>query len=245
MEHAFSAAELLNAWEQARCLPLAEAALSLLALTEPEISHEHRAQFSIGRRDAGLLKLRERIFGSSMTGRASCPVCGQPMEMNFTVADVQAAPPPEVAEQFAMNCDGHEIRFRLPNSGDLAALVPGEDTAIQKQRLMQRCVLSATQNGHVFDAHQLSESTVNALSERMSELDPQGDVQLALSCPQCSHRWNAPLDLASFVWSEIHAWAVRLLRDVHVLASAYGWREADILAMSQLRREAYLELIER
>ncbi len=58
----------------------------------------------------------------------------------------------------------------------------------------------------------------------MSELDPQGDVQIALSCPQCSHRWHAPLDIVSFVWSEIHAWAVRLLRDVHALASAYGWR---------------------
>jgi hypothetical protein len=245
MEHAFSAAELLNAWEQARCLPLVDGTLSLLALMEPGISQEQLAQFSIGRRDAGLLKLRERIFGSSMTGRANCPVCGQSMEMNFTIADVQAAPTSEAAEEFAMSFAGHEIRFRLPNSGDLATLVPGGDAAIQKQRLIQRCVLSATQNGHALDAHQLSESAVSALSERMSELDPQGDVQLALSCPQCSHSWNAPLDLASFVWSEIHAWAVRLLRDVHVLASAYGWREADILAMSTMRREVYLELIER
>ena len=45
-----------------------------------------------------------------------------------------------------------------------------------------------------------------------------------LTCPQCSHHWHAPLDIVSFVWSEIHAWAVRLLHDVHALALAYGWR---------------------
>jgi hypothetical protein len=47
----------------------------------------------------------------------------------------------------------------------------------------------------------------------------------------------------SFLWSEIHSWAQRLLRDVHAIAAAYGWREGDILAMNPLRRQAYLELI--
>jgi hypothetical protein len=51
------------------------------------------------------------------------------------------------------------------------------------------------------------------------------------------------LDIASYLWSEIHAWAGRMLRDVHALAAAYGWREADILAMSPWRRQAYLEMI--
>jgi hypothetical protein len=33
------------------------------------------------------------------------------------------------------------------------------------------------------------------------------------------------------------------LRDVHELASAYGWRESEILALSPQRRQAYLELV--
>ena len=36
---------------------------------------------------------------------------------------------------------------------------------------------------------------------------------------------------------------VRFLRDVHTLASTYGWREADILALSPWRRQYYLALI--
>jgi len=242
---ALTANEILNAWEQAQSLSPAERALSLLALAETGTSRDKLAQLSIGRRDGVLLKLREKIFGSRMTGRSNCPACGQPMEMSFLVADVQAGPSPGSAESFTATFGEHQISFRLPNSGDLATLISGGDVEPQKRRLIQRCVLQATRNGEPLTADQLAEDAVSALSERMSELDPQGDVQLALSCPQCSHRWRAPLDVASFVWSEIQAWAVRLLRDVHVLATAYGWREAEILAMSPWRRQAYIELIER
>jgi hypothetical protein len=77
----------------------------------------------------------------------------------------------------------------------------------------------------------------------MVQADPQADVQLALTCPACGHQWEATFDIASFFWSEIDSWAHRILREVHTLASAYGWREADILAMSPQRRQLYLEMV--
>ncbi len=245
MEHALSAAELLNVWERAQSLPPTEGALLLMASADAGTSREKVAQLSIGRRDAELLRLREKLFGSRMAGRTDCPACGQPMEMNFSVAEIQAPPSPESAEHFSADFGDYEIGFRLPNSSDLATLVPGEDVATQKRGLAQRCVVNATRAGQPLAADQLPENVVSSLSERMSELDPQADVQLALTCPQCSHQWQAPLDIVSFVWSEIHAWAMRLLRDVHVLASSYGWSEAEILALSPWRRQAYLELVQQ
>jgi hypothetical protein len=77
----------------------------------------------------------------------------------------------------------------------------------------------------------------------MAELDPQSDVELSLSCPNCGHAWRAPLDIASYFWSEVEAWAQRLLLEVHQLARGYGWSERDILAMSARRRRAYLEML--
>jgi uncharacterized protein (UPF0212 family) len=205
---------------------------------------EDLAELKIGERDARLLELRENVFGSGIAGRTDCPACRQSIEMNFTVSEIQTVPGPQVSENYAAKFGKYEISFRLPNSNDLAALVPDDDDlALKKRRLVQMCILNAKCSGEFFAADQLGEDTVTALSERMSELDPQGDVQLALTCPLCSHHWDAPLDIVSFVWSEIHAWAVRLLRDVHVLASSYGWGEADILALSPWRRQAYLELI--
>ena len=61
-------------------------------------------------------------------------------------------------------------------------------------------------------------------------------------CPACDHRWSTVFDIASYLWSEIHAWAKRLLRTVDTLARTYAWREADILALSPSRRQIYLEL---
>ena len=79
----------------------------------------------------------------------------------------------------------------------------------------------------------------------MAEADPQADVQLALVCPACGHTWQATFEIVSFLWAELSAWAERTLADVHALASTYGWREADILAMSARRRQRYLELAGR
>ena len=79
--------------------------------------------------------------------------------------------------------------------------------------------------------------------DQMALADPQADVQLNLSCPACNHHWQSVFDIVSFFWSEIHAWAQRTLREIHALASAYGWREADILALSPRRRQLYLEMI--
>ncbi len=79
----------------------------------------------------------------------------------------------------------------------------------------------------------------------MNRADPQADVQLNLSCPSCNHNWQMVFDIVSFFWSEIHTWAQQMLREVHILASAYGWYEADILVMSPSRRQFYLQMVGR
>jgi hypothetical protein len=53
----------------------------------------------------------------------------------------------------------------------------------------------------------------------------------------------APFDIVSHLWTELDAWARRMLREVHALAATYGWSEAEILRMSATRRRAYLDLI--
>jgi hypothetical protein len=245
MGNAPSAADLLNVWERGRSQAPMDRTLSLLTLGHSGTKSEDFARLRIGERDARLLELRGRVFGSRIAGRADCPACGESIEMSFTISEIQSMPASDVPETCTAKFGKYEINFRLPDSNDLATIVPGGDIATQKRRLVQSCVLDAKYSGQPVAANQLPEDTVAALSERMSELDPQGDVQLALSCPQCSHRWQAPLDIASFMWKELHAWATQLLRDVHVLASAYGWNEADILGMSPWRRQAYLEFIEQ
>ncbi len=85
---------------------------------------------------------------------------------------------------------------------------------------------------------------VAAVEDRIAALDPQADIQLALSRPACGHRWQAAFDILSFLWTELGEWAARTLRDVHRLALAYGWSERDILALSPVRRRHYLGMLD-
>ena len=245
---ALTAPQLLAVWERGWTQMLPQRALTLLAAACPGTSPDELAQWSIGRRDASLLKLREWAFGSRLSCIAVCPECGERLELTFETGDIRAEEDPdpvEAREPLFLSLDGYEIHFRLPNSLDLAALSSDGDLAETRTQLLDRCLISAEHDGEVLAASELSDEIFEAVVAYMTKADPQGDVQLTLTCPACSHRWQMTFDILSYFWNEINVWAQRILRDVHLLASAYGWREADILSLSPLRRQVYLQMAKR
>jgi hypothetical protein len=90
---------------------------------------------------------------------------------------------------------------------------------------------------------QLSAEVLNKLAARMAECDPRAEALLALRCPVCGHTWQTIFDIVTFLWHEISTSAKRLLMEVHALASAYKWSEADILSISPARRQFYLNTV--
>jgi hypothetical protein len=244
-----TASELLDVWERGAPQPPAQQVLTLLAAANPGTLPEPLWELSIGQRDARLLLLREWTFGAQLMGLATCPKCGVCLEMSFTTRDIRLhdrslkEENEETLGVFSLIVAEYEVSFRLPNSLDLAATADQEDLAAARARLLQRCLLAVRHNGVEITSSQLPAPIVEAISERMAQADPQADVQLALTCPTCGYQWGATFDIASFFWSEIDAWAPRILSEVHTLARAYGWREADILAMSPRRRQLYLEMV--
>jgi hypothetical protein len=235
--------EWLNIWEVGLTQRPAAWALALLAAACPDLPAPMLAQLSIGQRDARLLSLRESLFGSQMATLTECPLCDEQLELTFELQDIRTSPQADPVEASVLCLGEWQVRFRLPNSLDLLAVAGLQDIATARQALYQRCILHAEQGGEAMSVDRVPEDVVARVSAQMAQLDPQGDVQLALTCPACAHQWLANLDIARFLWAELDAWALRMLRDVHSLAAAYGWREADILAMSPWRRQIYLELI--
>ncbi len=227
---ALSSAELLDVWERGAALPPVQRAVALLAAGCPE-PPEALADWSVGRRDAGLLELRERTFGPRLAAVADCPGCGERLELAFDAEEIRAAPGAAEEEIAVAHGDG-EVRVRLPTSRDLAAVADAEDG---RRALLRRCLLA--------EAGELPDDLIETIEERMAEADPQARVLLDLSCPACSRRWQAPFDIDAYFWSELDAWARRTLREVHALASAYGWSEAEILGMSAPRRHLYLGMV--
>ena len=247
-----SATELLYVWEQGQGQPAVTHALLLLALARPG---EAVAKLSIGRRDALLLTLRELLFGPRLLSIAVCPQCSQKLELDFEVSQIRAASDDVQPETLTVVTGEYEARFRLPNSGDLAAVALNNDvqrgstpTGDASEILLARCLLEVRQNGGkppvpADSLRDLPASLIEAIEEEMGLADPQANVRLDLTCACCGHRWPTVFDIASYLWSEIDDWAHRILREVHMLASAYGWREADILKMSARRRQMYLQML--
>jgi len=241
---ALSAGELLTVWEHGVSQLPSQRALALLAAAcANETPPDRLAHLSIGQRDERLLDLRERTFGQHLAAISACPACSEVLEFTVNAADIRVAPASKPAETIGLAHAGYELQFRLPNTLDLVTVDQSADRQTNSQILLKRCLTFARCAGAEVPAEDLPSEVVAAVSERMAEADPQADVQLDLACPQCEHRWHSPLDIVSFFWSEINALALRLLNDVHALASAYGWSEAAILALAPTRRQAYLDLI--
>lgn len=239
-----SAAELLTTWERGLTGTPVDRALLLLASACSPVTLEELERLPVGERDRRLLALREQTFGPHLTSQTSCPRCGEHLEMSFAVADVVAEGGAD-GDTFTLKSGGYEIELRLPDSRDLRELSSrGEPLEEGRWLLLERCVRSARRKGRKVSAGKLPSQVVRAVAERLAAADPQAAAELALSCPGCAHRWQAPFDIAAFFWTELDAWAKRLLRDVHTLARAYGWNEAEILALTPLRRQCYLEMVQ-
>jgi hypothetical protein len=240
----FSPQDLLRAWEVGESQHPVDRALTLLSTAWPDLTRDELVSLSIGQRDGRLLDLREHTLGPNLDATARCPRCAERLEFVVAVADLRVASEPDDPgqETYKVITDGLELRFRLPNSRDLAASLGCRGPASARKLLAQRCVLGGRRNGEDVDVEELSAEALSGLAHEMADCDPQAEVLLDLHCPACDHGWRAPFDILVFFWSEVAAQANRLLREVDALARAYGWREAEILGMSAQRRQVYLEM---
>jgi len=244
---ALSASGLLAVWEQGRALAASDRALCLLAWAQADADADAAAvaRLPVGARDAALLDLRERLFGSPLGCVVACPACGERLEFACDTADLRRPPPADAPAAARAAADGYEVVLRPPTTADLAAVTaarPATDTAAVAD-LLARCVVSARREEREVAVATLPPLILAAAERQLERLDPQARVTIALSCPACGHTWDDLFDIVDFVWTEIDAWARRTLAEIHGLASAYGWREPEILALSAARRRLYLEMI--
>ncbi|MCB0003126.1 MAG: phage baseplate protein [Anaerolineae bacterium] len=249
------ASDLLAAWEDGTAQHPIQRGLTLLAAAWPELPEPVLSQMSIGQRDGALLTLREQLFGPLLAGLALCPHCREQLDLAFQVDDIRAPLPPADAAAgmasatqpgFHLAVDGYQVQYRLPTSADLLAVAAAGDAVAAHQALLQRCVLALQQDGVDATGPALAglpDFVAQALAAQMEAADPQGNVQLALDCPACGHHWLQTFDILTYLWREIDDWAQRTLREVHLLASAYGWSEPAILGLSARRRHIYLEMV--
>jgi hypothetical protein len=240
---------LLQAWEDGRDASPGERGLILLRLAAPTLPDENRESLTVGRRDAILLDLFERLFGDTATALAGCPKCGEQLELDVPLAGIRVPLPDHCLDRFSLIWAGHEIAYRLPRTRDLAVLgaAPHHAGDPAAYWLTKRCILSIHDaDGTPRDlslADDAAAALETAIAATIAEADPQAVVIVTFDCPACAEQWRSPFDIVEFLWSRLDELARGLLREVHVIASHYGWSEHEIVSLTPRRRRHYLELI--
>lgn len=179
----------------------------------------------IGARDSQLLQLWRRWFGASVPCLDTCPACERDVSFDLPlsalVAEYSPDPSPDSSDAWR--------RLTTQDLLSVARLAPEE----------ARRTLTAAVTGEPNPDRSL-EAEVEEWLERH---DPMARIDIELACAFCAGQWTRPFDIVEHLWSALRGAGRALLRDIHVLASAYHWSERDILALPPARRRAYIAMI--
>lgn len=249
-------AELGEAPEAARATALAAATTA--GIGRAATTAEDVRALVVGDREQLLMALYRVTFGPAIDAIARCEAaaCGAAMDLELSVDGLLAssgpteapAPdgePPAYETTLAGEDQGWRVRFRLPSAGDLeaASVVARVDPARAGELILERCVLSVRDpDGRARAVRDLGPDARRAIGEASRRLDPHAETTLQLACPACGASSTALLDVGVFLLAALGR-PGDVFEDVHRLASAYRWSEADILALPIARRRRYLELV--
>jgi len=230
------AEQILRIWEYgADHAPADRTRLALKLL----MSADNRA-CALYAEDAAAMKLLISLFGSNLDVMVHCPQCEADFDLSLNLADflVPVSEPVPVSVEW----NDYAAVVRPPCRQDLVDIGAGLTPAEFASALFLRCVEKATHLGQAIEPYTLPTgvraAAATALSARGME-GPAADLQ----CGACRNQWRAPLDAAGALLRRIDDRALRLLDDVHRIASAYHWSERDILGLSPARRRFYLEAL--
>ncbi len=233
--------DLLHLWEIGSLRHPIDRALLLYAWMHPEQPPASLPDLPLGQIHLALVQLRRAIFGNRIEGYADCEACGVRLDLPLDAGQLLQAGQPATAEASVVVAGQ---RFRAPTSRDLAALNAVHDPPGAATLLMERCRIgSPDREAAAGDAIPAAAPPIEAVSAALEELDPAADLALTVDCGACGHQGELHLDVLSLLWEELGSRVRSLLLEVHRLARAYGWREAEILGLSRQRRAAYLSLV--
>jgi hypothetical protein len=240
--------EILAARERGLETSQQQAALAVLVLVEPERTLGDLARLSLGERNARLLELRAASLGRSLDAFAVCPECDAKLEFTLDVAelvrDLRArirAPAQTIAGW----------RLRPANTLDLLAAAAAANEKEACDILLARALCRADvtpigdEAGEAAAAKEWlsgqSQEIIESVLQSFERANAGAEIRLQFQCAACGVSAAVDIDVAGFLLEEISHEARRLIDDIHELASAYGWSEQSIVAMTPARRSAYLE----
>ena len=241
------AATLLSAWEAASAAPpLARGAAVVAALAAGPGAGGTRDQadpldLPLPRLARLAARCHREAFGDVVAGLLRCPACGLALDVDVRLTDVIPTASqdggPAAGEESEVVPDGRggRLAVRAPTVRDLVSAAGRPDAA---EVIAGRCVRSVDAG----PPPRLGPEDLERVDAALERLAGEAVPVLRTVCPGCGGEVAAVLDASALLWERVRTAAPAVLRDVARLAAAFGWSEADVLALSPRRRAAYLEL---
>jgi hypothetical protein len=194
---------------------------------------------ALGVRTAALLRLvalTERgIAHLPFTSRCAQASCGAIFEFELPLQ--RLAHTADATQPMRVELEGQRFAtLRRPTAEDVR--VWREAKPASRAEAIHTMIASLLMDG---DVHVGDEA---ALSKSLAAQDPLVAFTVACACPACGVANEVAIDLEAVALGRLAARQRALLREVHSLASQYGWTESQVLAVPPTRRSRYLELIE-
>jgi hypothetical protein len=198
---------------------------------------------TLAARIGGLTAIHAQTLGEDRIAVSlRCPLdsCGEALEAALPVeAIVEMARLAEAEPQLVVAGTGSRpLALRRPTGVDqLRWLSRNYPSASIAEAAMLQSLLPQSSPGP------LPADLVRLVGEQLEELDPLPCFAVVTLCPACGWQGEIAVDLEAVLLAGLHRAQRRMLADIHVLASRYGWREQDVLAIPPKRRADYRRMI--
>ena len=211
-------------------------AASLQDLGAQRVNPRRISALSVGDRQFLMRQLAVHLGNDQLWLTAECRHCHQPFDVGLN----QSSLPIKQAQgsyPFAsvLTSQGH-IKLRVPTGSDQQRIADVADDAEARQGLLGSCIIEGPRDVKAFTAEDMQ-----AMESALEAVAPEVAVQVQAHCPECGTANMLTVDPYHCLGKA----GTSLFAEIHTLATHYHWSEAEILAMSQQRRQRYLALIDQ
>ncbi len=229
---------LLDAWGHASAAPVAGRGAVLVQFAGLCPDLDSALDLGVGECGALAALAHATAFGHEVAGLITCSSCGQLLSAQVSLPSTHELVTAAATSPQQTAVGGFTVR--APTVRDMLAAAESPDRACAV--LLSRCV--RRQDGSAVDPAELTAGERAHLDEAAEAITGATLPMLCMRCPACDHQVRGALDIAAVLWDRIDITAPALMEEVALLAQAFGWSEADLLAMPAARRAAYLARLE-
>lgn len=161
-----------------------------------------------------------------------CRTCDAAYDIGVDIAALPVKRPEGSFPEIAVQTSAGRRRFESPNGFHEEAVAVAETAGDARARLIALAGLDGPEDW--------TDEDLARIEAALEAGAPEASEEAACACPACGEATTARIDPLAFAFPRESDLTV----EIHRMASAYHWREADILALPSARRRRYLELIE-